>query len=68
MILEATHRTVYLYPCASRDSHNEVRLMPLDDDSQRLLQFSLDVQPRVPVFSYVTDGGTVHHFSVPFPP
>lgn len=64
MILEATHRTRYVYPSPSRESHNEVRLMPLTDESQTCLLFSLDVRPGTPVFSYKNPGGTVHHFGV----
>ncbi|AIE84816.1 transglutaminase family protein [Fimbriimonas ginsengisoli] len=64
MILLATHRTVYEYPSPAFESHNEVRLMPLTDDSQTCREFRVDVLPRVPVFSYEDIGGTVHHFGV----
>lgn len=64
MILHAVHRTLYEYPCPSVESHNEVRLMPLSDSSQRCLGFALDVRPASRVFSYDDVGGAVHHFAV----
>ncbi len=67
MILRALHRTTYRYPFASRESHNEVRLRPLDDANQRCLAFDLRIEPAAKVFSYVEQGGTVHHFVVRTP-
>lgn len=65
MILFAVHRTTYRYPRPSRDSHNEVRLMPIDGREQLCFRFDLEVSPRVPVDSYEEPGGAVHHFHVP---
>lgn len=38
--------------------------MPLDDASQRLISFSLDVRPGARVFDYEETGGRVHHFGI----
>lgn len=48
----------------SIESHNEVRLMPLTDESQTCIEFRLDVRPHCKVFSYDEPGGTVHYFGV----
>lgn len=64
MILRAQHRTTYCYPFPSRESHNEVRLRPLDGADQKCYSFDLTVEPAAKVFSYVEQGGTVHHFVV----
>lgn len=67
MFLKALHRTTYRYPFASRESHNEVRLMPLEGSEQRCLAFDLRIEPGAKLFSYVEQGGTVHHFVVRTP-
>ena len=67
MLLRARHRTTYRYPFPSRESHNEVRLQPLDGPDQTLLSFALAVEPATKVFSYVEQGGPVHHFVVRTP-
>lgn len=67
MILRALHRTTYRYPFPSRESHNEVRLRPLDDADQRCLSFDLSVDPPAKIFSYEEKGGMVHHFVVRTP-
>ncbi len=67
MLLQALHRTTYRYPFPSRESHNEVRLMPLEGPEQRCLSFELTVDPVAKVFSYVEQGGMVHHFVVRTP-
>ena len=64
MILRAIHRTAYRYSMPSIDSHNEVRLMPLNDMSQSCSEFHLRVHPATKVFSYPEPGGTVHHFGL----
>ena len=38
--------------------------MPLDDASQRLISFSLNVSPSTRVFEYPEPGGMVHHFGI----
>lgn len=67
MFLRARHRTTYRYPFPSRESHNEVRLRPLEGPEQRCLSFSLTTDPAAKVFSYVELGGPVHHFVVRTP-
>lgn len=67
MILRAQHRTTYRYPFPSRESHNEVRLRPLDGPDQQCLSFAITVEPAAKVFSYIEQGGTVHHFVVRTP-
>ena len=64
MHLTAVHRTRFRYPFPASESHNEVRLMPLDDASQRLLSFDLTVSPHTKVFEYDEPGGRVHHFGI----
>lgn len=67
MTLRAIHRTTYRYPFPSRESHNEVRLMPLEGPEQRCLAFELTTDPAAKIFSYVEQGGPVHHFVVRTP-
>lgn len=64
MHLTAIHRTIYEYPSPAIESHNELRLMPLSDSSQRCLDFVLEVQPPTNVYSYSVPGGIVHHFTI----
>ncbi|MDR3691502.1 MAG: transglutaminase family protein [Fimbriimonas sp.] len=67
MLLRAIHRTVYRYPVPSTDSHNEVRLQPLDDEWQTCREFHLRVAPWTKVYSYGEPGGLVHHFGLRSP-
>lgn len=67
MILRAIHTTVYEYATPASESHNEVRLMPLDNGVQRLVDFKIKVDPYTPIFSYEKPGGTVHHFGIRAP-
>jgi len=67
MLLHVLHRTQYRYPATASESHNEVRLMPLTDDDQRLSSFELRTTPHASVYSYQEPGGTVHHFDVRAP-
>ncbi|MGV3618642.1 MAG: transglutaminase family protein [Fimbriimonas sp.] len=67
MLLRLTHRTEYRYPYPARDSHNEVRLMPITDDVQRCEDFRVRVDPPVNVYAYREPGGTVHHFGIRAP-
>lgn len=64
MLLRSVHRTRFEYPWPSSDSHNEVRLEPLSDGSQRLLEFKLTVEPVAKIFNFTVPGGRVHHFNV----
>lgn len=67
MILRATHTTAYEYATPACESHNEVRLMPLDNGVQRLVDFQIEVNPDTPIFSYEKPGGSVHHFGIRAP-
>jgi transglutaminase-like putative cysteine protease len=59
------HLTEYHYPQAASDSFNQVRLKPMQDESQSLLSFRLEVQPEVPILqSQDYFGTTVQHFHV----
>jgi transglutaminase-like putative cysteine protease len=66
MRLSIVHQTVYEYDEPAYDSHNELRLQPIDDARQRLHRFELRVEPSAPLrerSDYV--GNRVHYFSVP---
>lgn len=67
MLLRLTHRTTYHYRYPAQDSHNEVRLMPLNDSSQRCIDFRVRTNPEVNVYTYEEPGGTVHHFGIRSP-
>jgi transglutaminase-like putative cysteine protease len=65
MRLRIRHETVYDYDEQVYDSHNEVRLQPLDDNLQRCLSFRLTTDPATQVRSRLDYfGNTVHYFSV----
>ncbi len=64
MRLKITHITRYLYPGLASDSHNELRLMPVTDESQVCLDFRLDVRPYARMFAYDLPCGRVHHFNL----
>lgn len=67
MLLRLTHRTDYRYNYPAQDSHNEVRLMPLTDGTQRCHEFRVRTTPAVNVYAYEEPGGTVHHFGIRSP-
>ncbi len=67
MTLRALHTTLYDYATPSFESHNEVRLMPIDNGDQRLIDFKISVSPDTPVFHYTKPGGVVHHFGIRVP-
>jgi transglutaminase-like putative cysteine protease len=64
MILHVRHTTRYRYPGPAQASHNEVRLEPLSDTSQELINFKLDLSPNAKTFRYLEVGGPVHNFYV----
>ena len=45
MLLHVSHRTTFVYAGPARDSFNEVRLRPVDDDRQSCRRFDLTVKP-----------------------
>ena len=64
MRLRVFYATRYLYSAPVTDSHNEVRLMPHNDEEQTRTQFQLATQPTVPMFNYSLPTGRVHHFNL----
>lgn len=64
MFLRLIHRTDYRYNYPARESHNEVRLMPLTDTNQRCIEFRVRTNPEVNVYAYEEPGGAVHHFGI----
>jgi transglutaminase-like putative cysteine protease len=63
VIYRIRHTTEYLYPAPVRNSHNELRLMPLSDSWQTCRRFELHVEPETRLFTYELPDGHVHHFS-----
>jgi transglutaminase-like putative cysteine protease len=65
MILRIRHRTRFAYDAAAYESHNEVRLAPVDGVGQRCLEFSLVSEPAAAVIEYPDAfGNRVHAMSV----
>ena len=64
MRLSITHRTHYEYVGHSSSRHNEIRLRPLTNDSQRCLEYKVTTDPRAKVYEYETIGGFVNHFAI----
>ena len=67
MRLRVTHTTRYTYPLPASHSFNEVRLMPVTDETQTCLGFRLTLQPQARHFEYDLPTGKVHHFNLPYP-
>src|SRR5919199_4692410 len=66
MRIHIVHETVFEYAEAAFDSHNEVRLQPLDDELQRCLRFDLTTEPSAnPRTRRDYFGNIVHYFSIP---
>ena len=63
MIYRIRHTTEYAYPAPVRNSHNELRLMPISDLWQACRHFELRVEPETRLFAYALPDGHVHHFS-----
>ena len=65
MILHLLHRTTFLYAGEARNSFNEVRLRPVDNDVQTCRSFELRLSPETSVSEYVDfHGNTVHYFDI----
>lgn len=65
MRLRICHTTRFEYQTPAYDSHNEVRMRPLDDASQRCLNFQLSTTPGVSTIEYEDYyGNRVHGFSI----
>jgi transglutaminase-like putative cysteine protease len=68
MLLHLLHRTTFIYAGSARDSFNEARLCPIDDETQSRRQFSLRTNPRVETRDYRDFyGNIVHYFDVTAP-
>jgi transglutaminase-like putative cysteine protease len=68
MQLRITHTTRFEYEQPASDSHNELRLQPLDDDEQRCLAFELNVDRPAAVLAYRDYfGNHAHSVSVSAP-
>jgi len=62
---EIEHTTRFLYSGPITETMMELRLMPLDGRGQRLLDFGLQINPRVKVATYRDGyGNLVHYFNL----
>jgi transglutaminase-like putative cysteine protease len=64
MRLRVIYATRYLYSEPVTDSHNEVRLMPFNDEEQTRVHFQIATRPAMPIFNYEHPYGRVHHFNL----
>lgn len=68
MRLRISHRTRFVYDRPAYDSHNELRLRPLEDPDQRCLAFELTVDQPAAVLEYRDFfGNRAHSVSVSAP-
>ncbi|MBI3875237.1 MAG: transglutaminase family protein [Verrucomicrobia bacterium] len=68
MRYEIVHRTRYAYAAPVRESFNEVRLMPVSNEHQKLDSFLLKVFPPTRLRHYKDFySNCVHHFELPEP-
>ncbi len=68
MLVRISHTTRFVYDEPASDSHNELRLRPLDDAGQRCLEFELSVSRPAAVLSYRDFfGNAAHSVSVSAP-
>jgi transglutaminase-like putative cysteine protease len=68
MLLQISHTTRFVYEQPASDSHNELRLRPLEDGGQRCLAFELSVDRPAAVLSYRDFfGNHAHSVSVSAP-
>jgi transglutaminase-like putative cysteine protease len=67
MIYRITHRTSFRYARPVFESFNEVRLQPVQSESQTLLDFDLSIDPPATVIAFRDYyGNAVHDFGVTF--
>src|SRR5205814_43540 len=65
MIVRIRHRTRFVYDSPAYESHNELRLAPVDGPGQRCLDFALTTNPEAAVVDWVDAfGNRVHAVSV----
>jgi transglutaminase-like putative cysteine protease len=67
MRLRVFYATRYLYSVPVTESHNEIRLMPVNDEEQTRTFFQVATTPPVPVFNYQHPYGRVHYFNLRAP-
>jgi transglutaminase-like putative cysteine protease len=68
MLLRISHRTRFVYDQLARDSHNELRVRPLNDPEQRCITFELSIDQPAAVLSYRDFfGNHAHSVSVSTP-
>jgi transglutaminase-like putative cysteine protease len=68
MLLRISHTTRFTYDQPAHDSHNELRLRPLEDAGQRCLSFELSIDQPAAVLSYRDFfGNHAHSVSVSAP-
>ncbi len=68
MILHLLHRTTFAYAGTARDSFNEARLRPIDDNLQACRAFSLRISPTITPREYRDFyGNAVHYFDITAP-
>jgi len=68
MLLRICHTTRFEYQLPAYDSHNEVRMKPLEGAGQRCLEFELEITPDASAFEYDDYyGNRVHAFSIHSP-
>ena len=64
MLLDVTHTTEMLYQPAISETVMELRLRPLDDDTQRCLSFDLEIEPNGHVaMTRDSFGNSVYYFN-----
>jgi transglutaminase-like putative cysteine protease len=68
LLFEIRHVTQYHYDAPVRESVMELWMQPQKTATQRLVSFSLELEPQAQVFSYADSfGNAVYHFDVPQP-
>ena len=68
MLLRICHTTRFEYQLPAYDSHNEVRMKPLEGAGQRCVEFELEITPATSAFEYDDYyGNRVHAFSIHSP-
>ena len=65
---DIVHRTEFRYATPAQESFNQVRLQPMNAESQKIEAFDLKVQPNARLRQYKDFySNVVHHFEVPEP-
>jgi len=65
MLLRICHTTRFSYDAPAYQSHNEVRMRPVDSAAHKRLEFALEVEPPASMFEFDDFyGNRVHSFSI----